>query len=42
MFKTAADLLRHLELAGWSERRDLEFKSGQAWDALKPGLVKGI
>lgn len=41
MFKTAADLLRHLELAGWSERRDLEFKSGQAWDALKPGLVKG-
>lgn len=41
VFKTAADLLRHLKLAGWSERRDLEFKSGLAWDALKQGLVKG-
>ena len=41
MFKSAADLLRHLDLAGWSERRDLEFKSGLAWDALKPKLVRG-
>ena len=41
MFKSAADLLRHLDLAGWLERRDLEFKSGLAWDALKPKLVRG-
>ena len=41
MFKNAMEMLRHLDFAGWSERRDLEFKSGEAWDTLKQGLVKG-
>ena len=41
MFKNTDELLRHLDLTGWSENRRLEFKSGQEWDTLKPSLVRG-
>lgn len=41
MFKSTEDMLRYLDLAGWSERRDLEFKEGKKWDGLKPKLAKG-
>ena len=41
VFKDVEELLRHLDLTGWSEGRQLEFKSGQGWDDLKQGLVKG-
>ena len=40
-FKNTEELLRHFYLTGWSEGRQLEFKSGQEWKDLKLGLVKG-
>ena len=41
MFKSTEKLLSHLDLKGWSEDRQLEFKSGQKWNDLKSGIVKG-
>lgn len=41
VFKNAEELLSRLDLKGWSEDRQLEFKSGQKWKDLKSGIVKG-
>lgn len=41
MFRNTEELLKHLDLAGWSEGRRIELKPGQEWDVLEPELVKG-
>lgn len=40
VFENINELLKHLNLTGWSENRHLEFKSGQGWDVLKPSLAR--
>lgn len=40
MFKDDGELMRHMELRHWLEREDLEFKSGMAWDDLRPKIAK--
>ena len=40
MFKDTGELIRHMELRHWLEREDLEFKSGMAWDELRPKIAK--